>query len=67
MDLELRALYVETEVVDGWVAHGEEDGVNGEALDPDPPPPMWWISQTDSYWNFGLQYFNLSSKYTELG
>ena len=44
MDLELRALYVEAEVVDGWVAHGKEDGVNRDALDPDPPPPMLWIS-----------------------
>ena len=45
MDLELRALYVEAEVVYSGVAQGEENGVHGEALDPDSPPPVRWMSQ----------------------
>ena len=45
MDLELRALYVEAEVVYRGVAKGEENGVQGKALGSDPPPPAWWMSQ----------------------
>ena len=45
MDLELRALYVEAVVVYSGVAQGEENGVQGEALGPDPPPPAWRMSQ----------------------